>query len=94
MAAATAPIIVGAVADGTAVRLAFDTKDAGYTDGEIAYQIVFYSFETQTLTNLSQTVTVAGGKAVVDLGVEAANGYLVIRPVASPESDFTELYIK
>ena len=92
--AATAPIIVGAVADGTAVRLAFDTKDAGYTDGEVAYQIVFYSFETQTLTNLSQTVTVAGGTAVVDLGVEAANGYLVIRPVASPEYDFVELYIK
>ena len=92
--AVSVPIIVGAVADGTVVRLAFDTSEAGYTEGEITYQVVFYSLEAQTLTNLSQTTTVANGKAVIDLGVAASNGYLTIRPVTTPESSFTELYIK
>ena len=92
--AVSAPIIIGAVADGTTIRLAFDKAEPGYTDSEITYQVIFYSLETQTLTNLTQTVTVADGKAVIDLGVAASNGYLVIRPVTTPESNFTELYIK
>ncbi len=92
--AAPVPIIVGAVADGMAVHLAFDKTEPGYTDGEITYQVIFYSLENQTLTNLTPTVTVADGTAVIDLGVAAANGYLAIRPVTTPESDFTELYIK
>ena len=92
--AVSVPIIIGATADGTAVKLAFDTAEPGYTDGEVAYQIIFYSLENQTLTNLSQTTAVANGKAVIDLGVAAANGYLYIRPVTTPESDFTELYVK
>ena len=89
-----APIIVGAVADGTAVRLAFDTADAGYADGEITYQVFFYSMDNGMRTFLTQTPVVAGGQAVVDLGVKASNGYLYIRPLTTPESSFTELYIK
>ncbi len=92
--AVSVPIIIGATADGTAIRLAFDTAEPGYKDGEVTYQIVFYSLDNQTLTNLTQTAAVAGGKAVIDLGVAASNGYLYIRPVTTPESDFTELYIK
>ena len=92
--AVSVPIIVGAVADGTSIQLAFDTAEAGYADGVFTYQVVFYSLETQTLTNLEQTTAVANGKAVIDLGVATPNGYLCIRPVTTPESDFTELYVK
>ena len=45
-------------------------------------------------TFLTQTPVVAGGQAVIDLGVKASNGYLYIRPLTTPESSFTELYIK
>ena len=89
-----APIIIGAVADGTTVKLAFDTADAGYKDGVVTYQVVFYSLDSQALTNFSQATTVANGQAVIDLGVDASNGYLYIRPVMIPEGSFTELYIK
>ncbi len=88
------PIITGGTADGTAVRLAFDTMDANYKEGEIAYQVFFYSLENGMQKSLSQTLTVANGQAVIDLSVNASNGYLYIRPVTTPESDFTELYIK
>ena len=88
------PIIVGAVADGTAIELVFDTAEPGYADGPVACQVVFYSLENHAMTNLSQTITISNGKAVVDVGVDAANGYLYIRPVTTPESDFAELYIK
>ena len=88
------PIITGAFADGTTIRLVCDTTEAGYTDGVFTYQVVFYSLEMQTMTSLEQTAIVANGKAVIDLGVAASNGYLYIRPVTTPESDFTELYIK
>ena len=92
--AVSVPIIIGAFADGTVIRLVFDTAEAGYTDGVFTYQVVFYSLETQTMTSLEQTAAVANGKAVIDLGVAASNGYLYIRPVTTPESDFTELYVK
>ncbi len=92
--AVSVPIIVGAVADGTSIQLAFDTAEAGYADGVFTYQVVFYSLETQTLTNLEQTTAVANGKAVIDLGVATSNGYLCIRLVTTPESNFTELYVK
>ncbi len=92
--AVSVPIITGAFADGTTVKLVFDTAEAGYTDGVFTYQAVFYSLETQTMTNVEQTVAVANGKAVIALGVAASNGYLYIRPVTTPESYFTELYVK
>ena len=92
--AVSVPIIVSATADGTIIKLAFDKAEPGYTDGEITYQVIFYSLGKQTLTNLTQTATVANGKAVIDLGVAASNGYLYIRPIMIPEGSFTELYIK
>jgi hypothetical protein len=88
------PIIIGAVADGTAIRLAFDMSEPGYTDGVFTYQALFYSLDANSLKPLMREIMVANGKAVIDLGVEASNGYLYIRPVTTPESDFTELYIK
>ncbi len=88
------PIIVGAVADGTVIRLAYDMTEPGYTDGVFTYQALFYSLEANTLKPLMREIQVANGEAVIDLGVNASNGYLYIRPVTTPESDFTELYIK
>ena len=89
-----APIIIGASADGTAIRMAFDTADAGYADGVFAYQMVFFSMKTYSWISLTENLQIANGQAVINLGVDASNGYLYISPVTTPESDFVELYIK
>ena len=89
-----APIIAGAVADGTAIRLAFDKTDAGYADGVFAYQIGFFSLKTSSWISQTQDIEITNGQAVIDLGVETANGYLYISPATTSESEFVELYIK
>ncbi len=89
-----APIAIAAAADGTVVCLAFDTADAAYTDGVFAYQMAFFSLKTCSWISLTQDLQIANGRAIIDLGVDASNGYLYISPVTTPESDFIELFIK
>ena len=44
--------------------------------------------------SLTQNIQVVDGQAIVNLGVDASNGYLYICPITTPESNFVELYIK
>ena len=74
------------------LRTARRNRATGTTKSPI--RLFFYSLDSQTLTNVTQTAPVAGGRAVIDLGVAASNGYFYIRFVTTPESDFTELYVK
>ncbi len=88
------PIIIEGMASGDAIVLAYDMDDTGYMEGIFPYQMFFYSLNTRTWTSLKQNVQVINGQGVVDLGVNVSNGYLYIRPITTPESDFIELYIK
>ena len=87
------PVILGAAAGGKGVRLAYDTEEEGYADGEYAYQIFFYSLKTRAWTVLERTLRATDGQAFIDLGADAAGGYLYICPVTTPESNFVELHI-
>ena len=58
------------------------------------YQVFFYSMKTNSWTSLKQDVEIVNGQAVIDIGVDTSNGYLYIRSVTTPESDFVELYVE
>ncbi len=87
-------VIIDGLADGNSIRLAYDTMVEGYSDGAYAYQIFFFSLNTRTWTVLEKTLQVVDGQTVIDLGVNASNGYLYICPVTRPESKFIEMYIE
>ena len=88
------PVIKDAQANGTAIEFTYDKEESGYREGVFTYQIFFYSLTTNTWTSITQNLSVANGKAVINLGVNTSNGYLYICPVTQPESNFVELYIK
>ena len=88
------PVIKEAIADGNSIDLVYYTDEKDYRDGVFAYQIFFYSLNTRSWTSLKQDLQIVNGQAVIDLGVNASNGYLYIRPITAPESDFVELSVK
>ena len=67
-----------------------------YKDGAFTFQIFFYSLNTNAWIPLpqEQELQVVDGQAVLDLGVNASSGYLYLRPVTKPESNFIELYVE
>jgi hypothetical protein len=92
-----APIIKKAEANGTSIDLTFDRAESGYTEKAIEYQILFYSAShTRGWSSFTQRIAAKDGKASFEVGTEAANGYLYIRPKASdPNSNnFIEFYIR
>ena len=88
------PLIKEAKTSGTAITLIYDTEEAGYREGIFAYQMFFYSLNARQWMSLTQNIQVVDGQAIVNLGVDASNGYLYICPITTPESNFVELYIK
>ena len=88
------PVIRSGKANGTSIELACYTDEKYYTDGVFTYQVFFYSMKTNSWTSLKQDVEIVNGQAVIDIGVDTSNGYLYIRPVTTPESDFVELYVE
>ena len=87
------PVIKDARAAGNTIVLAYDKAEEGYIAGSFNYQIKFYSLTTSSWTDMTQVLEVANGQAIIDLGVNASNGYLYIRPITTPESTFVEIYL-
>ena len=88
------PVIKEAASDGKSIVVLYNTDEKDYKDGWFEFQIMFFSLTAASWTSFTKPLQIIDGQAVIDLGVVASNGYLYIRPVTTPESNFVEIFIE